>query len=114
MRHRGPFRDQELDRLVDPQPWPRRRPRCRSPSRTGNSIRNGGSGTPLAGASVRTWFSGAPETVDKARAICGGCPVRDECYQYAISDPDLQGVWAGFTEKERRELRRELRRTRVA
>jgi len=59
---------------------------------------------------VQTWFSGAPETVDRAKAVCGGCPVREQCYRYAMSDPDLVGMWAGFTEKERRELRR----TRVA
>jgi len=55
---------------------------------------------------VRTWFSGAPEHLDRARAVCGGCPVREQCYQYAMGDPDLMGMWAGFTEKERRELRR--------
>jgi len=58
------------------------------------------------GEGVRTWFSGAPAMVDKARAVCADCPVRDECYQYAMSDPDLVGIWAGFTEKERKELRR--------
>jgi len=58
------------------------------------------------GQGVRGWFSGAQETVDKARAVCGDCPVREECYRYALDDPDLVGMWAGFTEKERREIRR--------
>ena len=39
-------------------------------------------------------------------ASCGGCPVRGECYQFAMSEPDLVGVWAGFTAKERRQIRR--------
>jgi WhiB family transcriptional regulator, redox-sensing transcriptional regulator len=51
-------------------------------------------------------FSVAPDNLERARAVCAGCPVRDECYQFAMSDPDLMGVWAGFTAKERRELRR--------
>ena len=52
------------------------------------------------------YFSGATEYVEKARAICQACAVREECHKTAMSDPDLQGVWAGFTEKERVELRR--------
>ena len=57
------------------------------------------------GQGVRTWFTGASETVERARAICGGCAVRAECVRYAMSDPDLDGVWAGLTAKERREMR---------
>ncbi len=58
------------------------------------------------GQGTRAFFSTTPENLERARAVCGGCAVRDECYQYAMSDPDLLGMWAGFTEKERRELRR--------
>jgi len=58
------------------------------------------------GQGVRSWFSEAPANLDRARTVCAGCPVRDECYQFAMSDPDLEGVWAGFTAKERREIRR--------
>ena len=49
---------------------------------------------------------GAPEYVERARAVCSGCAVQAECAQYAMADPDLRGVWAGMTAKERRELRR--------
>ena len=57
------------------------------------------------GVGTRSFFSVALDNLERARAICEGCPVRDECYRYAMSDPDLMGVWAGFTAKERRELR---------
>jgi len=57
------------------------------------------------GQVVRAWFSGAPDNLERARAVCGGCPVREQCYQYAMDDPDLEGVWAGFTAKDRREIR---------
>ena len=63
-------------------------------------------GRALCRGETRTWFSVAPDNLERARAVCGGCPVRDECYQYAMADPDLEGVWAGFTAKERREIRR--------
>jgi hypothetical protein len=33
------------------------------------------------GVGVRAWFSAAPTNVDRARAVCGGCPVRDENYR---------------------------------
>ncbi len=39
------------------------------------------------------------------RAICHTCPVQAPCLQYAMSDPDLEGVWAGTTAKERRAMR---------
>jgi len=58
------------------------------------------------GQGVRAWFSGASPELDRARAVCAGCPVRDECHRYAMADPNLEGVWAGFTQQERRGLRR--------
>ena len=40
-----------------------------------------------------------------ARAVCAECCVRDECFAYALSDPDAKawGVWGGTTPRERRE-----------
>jgi WhiB family transcriptional regulator, redox-sensing transcriptional regulator len=52
------------------------------------------------------FFSTAPSNLERARAICAACPVRQECYDFAMSDPDLLGVFGGTTERERRELRR--------
>lgn len=39
----------------------------------------------------------------KAKAICGVCPVRDPCYQHAVSIREPFGIWGGLTEIERRE-----------
>ena len=52
------------------------------------------------------FFSTAPSNLERARAICVACPVRQECYEYAMADPDLVGMFGGFTAKERREMRR--------
>jgi WhiB family redox-sensing transcriptional regulator len=42
--------------------------------------------------------------VQKAKAICKGCPVRAACLQMAL-DADIQyGIWGGLTEHERRRL----------
>jgi hypothetical protein len=54
------------------------------------------------GQGVRAWFPGAPEQLDRARAVCGGCAVRSECFAYAMADDSLVGIWAGLTERERR------------
>ncbi len=40
-----------------------------------------------------------------AKAICGRCLVADECLQYALADPDLTGLWAGTSWRERRRIR---------
>jgi WhiB family redox-sensing transcriptional regulator len=44
-----------------------------------------------------------------ARAICAGCPVRDDCAAYALDNPGLVGVWGGMDEHQR-ELARRRRR----
>lgn len=50
------------------------------------------------------FFSRDVEDLAQARRLCAGCSVRDECFEYAMSDRNLQGVWAGLTARERREL----------
>ncbi len=50
-----------------------------------------------------------PKIAD-AKAICRGCPVRLVCLQYALANHHDDGVWGGYDEGERRELRRRWRR----
>ncbi len=40
------------------------------------------------------------------RGLCERCPVRRECLEMALADPDLLGLWGGTNDRERRELRR--------
>jgi WhiB family redox-sensing transcriptional regulator len=37
----------------------------------------------------------------KAKAICKGCPVVNECLQHAMKTPEYFGVWGGMTADER-------------
>lgn len=41
-----------------------------------------------------------------ARSVCETCPVAAACLRMALDDPDLDGIWAGTTAPERREIRR--------
>lgn len=49
----------------------------------------------------------------KAKRVCAGCAVRDDCLQWAMST-DVNGVWGGLSEDERRSLRRRNARDRMA
>ena len=40
------------------------------------------------------------------RVLCGTCPVRRDCLEYALSDESLTGLWGGTTDTERRMIRR--------
>lgn len=44
--------------------------------------------------------------LDRAKAVCAGCPVRQPCLQWAVLHDQPGGVWGGLTESERGVLRR--------
>jgi len=46
---------------------------------------------------------GAP--IGPAKAICSTCPVRQACLNFALADPEIQGVWGGTSNRERQKLR---------
>ena len=55
---------------------------------------------------VRTYFANEEGSLELARAVCAGCRVRQECYDMAMADKDLEGVWGGLDAKERGRPRR--------
>lgn len=40
----------------------------------------------------------------RAKSICAICPVREQCYDYAMAIREPYGIWGGFTESERRQM----------
>lgn len=40
-----------------------------------------------------------------AKVVCRGCPVRDECLEYALDHDERFGIYGGTSPTERRQLR---------
>jgi WhiB family redox-sensing transcriptional regulator len=53
-----------------------------------------------------------PTQINVAKRICYGCPARDECLAYAMSNRESFGIWGGTSERERRAIRAANRRNR--
>jgi WhiB family redox-sensing transcriptional regulator len=41
------------------------------------------------------WFADAPTELERAKALCAGCPVRAECLAGALARREPWGVWGG-------------------
>ena len=41
------------------------------------------------------WFAEAPAELERAKALCLGCPVREQCLAAALSRGEPWGVWGG-------------------
>ena len=48
---------------------------------------------------------------DEAKAICNLCAVRRPCLEFALATREKHGVWGGLTERERRRVLRQRRRS---
>lgn len=51
------------------------------------------------------------EDAEMAKAVCNECDVRLTCLEHALSHREKQGVWGGASERERRRIIRQRRRT---
>jgi WhiB family transcriptional regulator, redox-sensing transcriptional regulator len=46
-----------------------------------------------------------------AKAVCAECAVREACLEHALAIREKDGIWGGATERERRRIIRQRRRT---
>jgi WhiB family redox-sensing transcriptional regulator len=46
-----------------------------------------------------------------AKLVCAECAVREPCLEFALAVREKDGVWGGATERERRRMIRQRRRT---
>jgi WhiB family transcriptional regulator, redox-sensing transcriptional regulator len=51
------------------------------------------------------------EDADEAKDICRQCPVMETCLEYALATRERDGVWGGATERERRRMLRQRRKS---
>jgi WhiB family redox-sensing transcriptional regulator len=56
----------------------------------------------------KLFFPTRGEGTRRAKEICAGCEVREECLEFALVSGERFGVWGGKSERERRPMRRQL------
>lgn len=57
------------------------------------------------------FYPDTDDEADQAKEVCEGCTVRLTCLEHALAHREKQGVWGGATERERRRIIRQRRRT---
>lgn len=55
------------------------------------------------------FFAEAPADVEAAKAVCGACPVREQCLADALDRKEPWGVWAGSCSSPARSWRASAR-----
>ncbi len=69
------------------------------------------------GRRLDLWFPPAgasPSVTANAKRICDSGPVLIQCREYAMSNPELQGVWGSTTATDRTFIRRRRARRTAA
>ena len=46
-----------------------------------------------------------------AKAVCRACPVKEQCYEFAVLNNEPYGIWAGTLPEQRRQLYRRFTQT---
>lgn len=63
------------------------------------------------GVDPDVFYPVSDEEAEPAKAICATCPVREPCLEYALATRERDGVWGGATERERRRMIRQRRKS---
>lgn len=66
------------------------------------------------GADPELFFPSRGDPTREAKAICWSCRVREECLEYALANGEKHGLWGGMSERQRRSVRRDRRRSQRA
>jgi WhiB family redox-sensing transcriptional regulator len=57
------------------------------------------------------FFPMSDEDAEEAKSICRGCDVHEACLAFALANRERDGVWGGATERERRRMLRQRRKS---
>ena len=63
------------------------------------------------GLDPEIFYPASDEEADEAKSVCSGCPVRIACLEYALAARERDGIWGGCTERERRRIIRQRRKS---
>ena len=63
------------------------------------------------GVDPDVFYPVSDEDAEEAKEICDQCTVRTPCLEYALANRERDGVWGGATERERRRIIRQRRKT---
>ena len=63
------------------------------------------------GLDPEIFYPATDEEADVAKAVCQVCAIRQACLEHALGSRERDGVWGGATEKERRRIIRQRRRS---
>jgi WhiB family redox-sensing transcriptional regulator len=65
------------------------------------------------GLDVEVFYPASEDEADaaEAKAVCADCPVRQTCLEHALAHREREGVWGGTTERERRRIVRQRRKS---
>jgi WhiB family redox-sensing transcriptional regulator len=50
---------------------------------------------PCRSGDADLWFAESPAELERAKTLCGGCPVREACLAGALEREEPWGVWGG-------------------
>ena len=50
---------------------------------------------PCHAADPDLWFAEEPAELERAKLLCGGCPLRPQCLSAALDRAEPWGVWGG-------------------
>jgi len=57
------------------------------------------------------FYPASEEDAAEAKTVCSMCAVREACLEWALAKREQDGVWGGATERERRRMIRQRRKT---
>ena len=63
------------------------------------------------GIDPEVFYPVSDEEAEEAKLICDSCPVRQACLEHALANREREGVWGGATERERRRMLRQRRKS---
>ena len=63
------------------------------------------------GLDASIFYPDDDEHADMAKAVCAECAVQETCLEYALSVRETAGVWGGASERDRRRILRQRRKS---